>query len=117
MDGASTISRLRTPMLHDLAKTCARAAEEGAPIDLIVGDFNAVSRSIGFDEVGRSGGGYQLASRFCRGWRGTWPSLIPLLDIDHIWARTGWKVLGCRLFTNFASDHRGQLVVLGIPEG
>jgi endonuclease/exonuclease/phosphatase (EEP) superfamily protein YafD len=117
VDGASTITPLRTPMLDDLATTCARADEDGAPIDLIVGDFNAVSRSIGIDHLTRSGRGYQLASRFCGGWRGTWPSVFPLLDIDHVWARTGWLILGCRLFTNYASDHRGQLVELVVPEG
>ena len=103
-------------MLHDLAAICTQADEDGAPVDLIVGDFNAVSRSIGFDELARSGSGYQLASRFCGGWRGTWPSYFPLLDIDHVWARAGWMILGCRLFTNFASDHRGQLVELVIPD-
>jgi endonuclease/exonuclease/phosphatase family metal-dependent hydrolase len=117
VDGASTITRSRTPMLRDLAATCTRAADEGTPIDIIVGDFNAVSRSIGFDELSRCGGGYQLASRFCRAWRATWPSFIPLLDIDHVWARTGWIILGSRLFTNLASDHRGQLVTLAVPEG
>jgi endonuclease/exonuclease/phosphatase (EEP) superfamily protein YafD len=117
VDGTSTITGLRMPMLSDLATTCAQAAQDGLPIDLVVGDFNAVSRSVGFDRLEKSGGGYQLASRFCRGWRGTWPSFVPLLDIDHVWARTGWLIASCRFFTNFASDHRGQLVELVLPPG
>ena len=80
-----------------------------------MGDFNAVSRSIGFDDLVQSGGGYQLASRYGGRWRATWPAPFPLLDIDHVWARTGWKILGFHLFTNFASDHRGQLAELAVP--
>ena len=117
VDGESTLTRLRTRMLHDIADTCARGSTNGEPIDLLVGDFNAVSRSIGFDEISASGGGYQLASRSCRGWRGTWPSFFPVLDIDHVWVRSGWAILGCRMFTNFVSDHRGQVVELGLSDG
>jgi endonuclease/exonuclease/phosphatase (EEP) superfamily protein YafD len=116
VDGDSTITRLRTPMLEDVARVCEGASEEGKPIDLIVGDFNAVSRSIGFEQVIRAARGYHLASWSSRGWRGTWPSMMPLLDIDHVWVRTGWTILGCQLFSDFASDHRGQVVELGIPE-
>lgn len=116
VDGNSNIAHSRTPMLHGLAEACTRADKEGAPIDLIVGDFNAVSRSLGFDELSCSGGGYQLASRFRGGWRASWPSWFPILDIDHVWARAGWLILGCRFFTNHASDHRGQVVELVIPE-
>jgi endonuclease/exonuclease/phosphatase (EEP) superfamily protein YafD len=112
VDGMSTFTHLRTPMLRDIARACARAADAGEPIDVLVGDFNAVSRSIGFDDFESAGGGYQLASRACPGWRGTWPAYFPVLDIDHIWARNGWTVLGCRLFTNLASDHRGQVADL-----
>ena len=114
VDGQSQIHRLRTPMLHDIAEACDRMAERGEPVDLIVGDFNAVSRSIGFDEVSRAASGYHLASRSCLGWRGTWPSFFPVFDIDHIWVRSGWTILGDRLFTNFGTDHRGQWAHLSL---
>ncbi len=117
VDGVSSFTRLRTRMLHDIALACTEASDAGDPVDFILGDFNAVSRSVGFDEVSRAGGGYQLASRYALGWRGTWPSIFPVLDIDHVWVRTGWTILSCHLFTNLASDHRGQLVQLELPDG
>jgi endonuclease/exonuclease/phosphatase (EEP) superfamily protein YafD len=115
IDGESKINRERTPMLHDIARECSESYQASEPIDLVVGDFNAVSRSIGFDALESTGGGYVLASRSCLGWRGSWPSLFPLFDIDHAWVRSEWTIVNCCLFTNFASDHRGQVVRLGIP--
>ena len=116
VDGQSHISRMRTPMLHDIAGACSRAFNTGQPIDVVVGDFNAVSRSIGFDALETAGSGYRLASRSCVGWRGSWPSLLPLFDIDHAWVRSDWSIMSCQLFTNLASDHRGQIVRLGVPK-
>jgi endonuclease/exonuclease/phosphatase (EEP) superfamily protein YafD len=110
VDGRSEITRLRTEMLHDIGQVCASAAESGEPIDLIVGDFNAVSRSIGFDSLASAGGGYHLSSRYSLGWRGTWPAFFPVFDIDHVWVHSRWRILGCLLFTNLATDHRGQIV-------
>ena len=116
VDGQSKINRMRTPMLHDIARECSQAYNAREPIDLVVGDFNAVSRSIGFDALERAGSGYHLASRSCLGWRGSWPSLCPVFDIDHVWVRSEWTILSCRHFTNFASDHRGQVVGLDFPK-
>lgn len=113
VDGQSNIRRVRTPFLEAIAATCDEAAAAGKPIDLIVGDFNAISRSIGFDAIEGSGGGYQLAARQTLGWRATWPSFFPLFDIDHIWVQSGWSILNCELFTNMGTDHRGQMVILG----
>ena len=115
VDGQSRITIKRTPMLHDIARACSQAYNSSEPIDLVVGDFNAVSRSIGFDALESAGGGYVLTSRSCGGWRGSWPSLFPLFDIDHVWVRSDWTIVGCRLFTNLASDHRGQVVSLDFP--
>lgn len=115
VDGQSKVTHKRTPMLHDIARACSQVYNSSEPIDLVVGDFNAVSRSIGFDALESTGEGYLLASRSCRGWRGSWPSYLPLFDIDHVWVRSDWSILSCRLFTNFASDHRGQVVRLDFP--
>jgi endonuclease/exonuclease/phosphatase (EEP) superfamily protein YafD len=115
VDGQSRITRPRTPMLHQIARACSQAYDSGKPIDLVVGDFNAVGRSIGFDAIGRAGSGYRLASRSCPGWRGSWPAFFPLFDIDHVWVRDGWTIASCELFTRRASDHRGQVVALGMP--
>jgi endonuclease/exonuclease/phosphatase family metal-dependent hydrolase len=116
VDGQSRISIKRTPMLHDIAGACSQAYNSSESIDVVVGDFNAVGRSVGFDALERAGNGYLLASRFCAGWRGSWPSLFPLFDIDHVWVRSYWTIVSCRLFTNLASDHRGQVVRLDFPK-
>ncbi len=98
----------RGPRFRSVAEACRRAREAGEPIDLVVGDFNAVSRSLGFDAVEAEG--YALAARSSRGWRGTFPAICPLYDIDHVLVRDAWPVLGCRFFSDSASDHRGQVV-------
>lgn len=115
VDGQSKVTQLRTPFLHDLAAACRRAGAEGQPYHLVVGDFNAVGRSVGFDALKAAAGGYRLASRACKGWRGTWPMPAPFLDIDHVWVRAGARVLSCALFADTACDHRGQLVRLAVP--
>ena len=97
----------RSPRLLAVAAACRRAREAGEPIDVVVGDFNAVSRSLGFDAIEAEG--YALASRSSRGWRGTFPSFLPAYDIDHAFVRREAPIVGCRFFTNFASDHRGQV--------
>jgi endonuclease/exonuclease/phosphatase family metal-dependent hydrolase len=104
----------RSPRLLDVANICRRAREAGEPIDVVVGDFNSVSRSLGFDAI--EGEGYALAARSARGWRGTFPSFLPVYDIDHVFVRRELPVLGCRFFTNLASDHRGQVARLRIRE-
>ena len=47
---------------------------------------------IGFESLAAQG--YTLASRSAAGWRGTFPSWLPLYDIDHVWLGPG---LGCDL--------------------
>ncbi len=98
----------REPRLLDVADACRRAREAGEPFDVVLGDFNTPSRSLGFDAIEAEG--YALAARSCRGWRGTFPSFLPIYDIDHVFIRRDDPLLGCRLFTNLASDHRGQVV-------
>jgi vancomycin resistance protein VanJ len=117
VDGRSKVTQLRTPMLLDITEACRRAADTGDPFDVVVGDFNAVSRSVGFDALRAAAGGYDLASWSSTGWRGTWPMPLPVFDIDHIWVRAGVRVLSCSIFAALASDHRGQLVRLTVPGG
>ena len=112
VDGQSSVTQLRTPFLHDVASACERAKREGNPFDLVVGDFNAVSRSLGFDAIQIAADGFTLASNSSTGWRGTWPMPLPVFDIDHVWVRNGLAVLSCSLFASRASDHRGQLARL-----
>jgi endonuclease/exonuclease/phosphatase family metal-dependent hydrolase len=126
VDGKSDPRILRTPMLHDIAAACDEAARDGDPFDVVVGDFNSMGRSIGFDALATAGGdggnsvdgngsgGYRRAAEYA-GWRATWPFPAPLLDIDHVWVRNGNAVRGCELFSSRRTDHRGQFVRLALP--
>src|SRR5438093_8404361 len=120
VDGRSDPRILRTPMLHDIAAACDEAARKGEPVDVVVGDFNSVSRSIGFDALAKAGdAGYRRAAEYCGGWRATWPAPLPLYDIDHVWVRggaSGPSVLQCELFSGRRTDHRGQFVRLALPQ-
>ena len=119
VDGMSTIPLLRTPFLHSVAAACGDAARRGTPYDVVVGDFNSVGRSIGFDAVRSAAGGYGRASDYCGGWRATWPAPLPVFDIDHVMPHAGIAVTDCELFSSglFDTDHRGQFVTLALPAG
>jgi len=108
VDGKSNPFASRLPFLRAVAELCRAAAEEGRPFDALAGDFNAPGRGIGFDSL--TAQGYSLAGRSAAGWRGTFPSWLPLYDIDHVWLRPGLRLRSCTLFTGAASDHRGQFV-------
>ncbi|MDM8567330.1 hypothetical protein QUF74_16985, partial [Candidatus Halobeggiatoa sp. HSG11] len=109
------LPRWRTPMLKSMLKTIKNYHAKGKPIDIIAGDFNALSRSLGFEKFGYVGGGYNLAAKFSLGWRGTWKSYLPLYDLDHIWVHKRFQELKTELFTNLNTDHRGQVVHLHVP--
>jgi endonuclease/exonuclease/phosphatase family metal-dependent hydrolase len=108
VDGQSHPLLPRLPFLGDVAGACRRASAAGEPFDLVLGDFNALDRNLGCEALVAQG--YQLASRSSRGWRGTFPAICPVYDIDHVWVHPSCPLLGDELFTQLASDHRGQLV-------
>ncbi|WP_353570438.1 endonuclease/exonuclease/phosphatase family protein [Candidatus Albibeggiatoa sp. nov. BB20] len=110
VDGESKYDQLRTPFLHDIYQTIVQQYEKQQPIDVIVGDFNAIRRSRGFDNYPTMGDGYWLAGEKTIGWRGTWKSYLPLFDIDHIWVSQRYKPVYTDFLFDYASDHRGQLV-------
>lgn len=110
VDGLSHPHRPRTPMLNRIAEIVDDQAGSGPPYDMIVGDFNAVSRSVGFDAITQAACGYDFAAAHSGQWRGTWPSDAPLFDIDHILVRKDWPIVDCDLFTSPSTDHRGQVV-------
>jgi endonuclease/exonuclease/phosphatase (EEP) superfamily protein YafD len=110
------LPRSRTPMLRDIVKTLAISNNQGQPIDMVAGDFNALSRSSGFDAFTKVAGGYNLAAKLSHGgWRGTWQSWLPLYDIDHVWLHKRFPGARTELFTNLATDHRGQVVHFNLP--
>ena len=110
VDGKSNPFQSRLPFLEAIAQICRQAARDGRPFDAVAGDFNTPSRSIGFDWLMDQG--YTLASRSAAGWRGTFPSWVPIYDIDHVWLRAVLRIRSCTLFSGPASDHRGQFVSL-----
>ena len=105
VDGRSDPRVWRTPFLRALADACGEASDAGRPFDLVAGDFNCVGRSLGFDDFRARG--FRPASASTVGWRGTFPSVLPLYDIDHVWAGPG--VVACDLFRGPHTDHRGQV--------
>lgn len=108
VDGKSNPFASRLPFLQAISDLCQAASAEGRPFDAVAGDFNTPGRSIGFDALVSQG--YKLASRSAAGWRGTFPSWLPIYDIDHIWLGPGLGLRSCTLFNGVASDHRGQFV-------
>ncbi|HEV2294225.1 MAG TPA: endonuclease/exonuclease/phosphatase family protein [Tepidisphaeraceae bacterium] len=108
VDGESHFRHDRTPRLHAVAQIMRDAEMSGAPIDLVAGDFNAVGRSVGFDAIAEAG--FTSAGAIGRGWRGTWPSMLPLYDIDHVWVTNRWAITRVDPVANDATDHRGQVV-------
>ena len=107
VDGLSHPTLHRGPFLQSIVRVCESAKQAGAPYDLVAGDFNCVGRSLGLDGLDQLG--YALAGRSARGWRATFPSFLPIYDIDHLWIRNDVADLRDTFFTNLASDHRGQV--------
>jgi endonuclease/exonuclease/phosphatase family metal-dependent hydrolase len=108
VDGQSNPFRSRLPFLVAIADLCRAASNGGRPFDVVVGDFNTPARSLGFDSLMDQG--YTLASRSTAGWRGTFPSWLPLYDIDHVWLGPGLGIRSCRLYNGPSTDHRGQFL-------
>ncbi len=71
VDGISDPRVMRTPFLEDIAAACDAAAKADRSFDVVVGDFNSVGRSVGFDSVRSSAGGFKRASDYSGGWRAT----------------------------------------------
>ncbi len=113
VDGPSAPWHDRRPMLAAVLQWVTRAAADGKPVDWIVGDFNAPSRSIGFDAY--AGAGWTSAASFS-GWRGTWRAPLPWLDLDHVFVRDdAWSVRACRHFTGPRPlDHRAIVSELAL---
>ncbi len=105
VDGESHYLIDRTPRLRAVAQLCHEAAVSGNPIDFIAGDFNAMGRSVGFDALRTAG--FVSAGAQSSGWRGTWPAICPLYDIDHIWIGPQSSIATFARFANRATDHRG----------
>jgi endonuclease/exonuclease/phosphatase family metal-dependent hydrolase len=106
----------RAPSLGAIAIIANELSRDSTPADVIAGDFNAPARAWGFADIERAADGYRRAAFWSGDWRATWPSAFAVLDIDHILVRRGVAVRSAALFTNHATDHRGQTVDLAISD-
>ncbi len=113
VDGVSNPFCSRLPFLQGIVAACRAARNVGQPFDVIVGDFNTPSQSLGFDRLVKEG--YTLASRSAAGWRATFPSWLPIYDIDHIWVGRELRIASASFFNGPSSDHRGQVAHLLLP--
>jgi endonuclease/exonuclease/phosphatase (EEP) superfamily protein YafD len=71
---------------------------------VLMGDFNTPRDSTWFAAYdGLYTNAFDHAGQ---GWRGTWPSLAPVLDIDHIWTAGSLLAVCTRVPAIRSSDHR-----------
>jgi endonuclease/exonuclease/phosphatase family metal-dependent hydrolase len=112
VDRPSNPLRWRVPFLRSIADQLEHSTHQRHPYDLVAGDFNCPARSSAFGRVLDAGVGYRLASRQRFGWRTTWPSALPIYDIDHVLIARGLGVSGVRMLAPPVGDHRGQVVCL-----
>jgi endonuclease/exonuclease/phosphatase (EEP) superfamily protein YafD len=71
---------------------------------ILMGDFNTPRDSTWFAAYdGLYTNAFDHAGQ---GWRGTWPSLVPVLDIDHIWTAGSLLAVCARVPAIRSSDHR-----------
>jgi endonuclease/exonuclease/phosphatase family metal-dependent hydrolase len=111
-DGQSDPARDRTAMLNDLAQACASRESSSEPLDVLAGDFNAPSRSIGFQRLCGTKPSYRFAAVLSGQWRATWPAPTAWLDIDHVLVSSRLALTEAELFGHRGSDHRGQCVTI-----
>lgn len=71
---------------------------------VLMGDFNTPRDSTWFSAYdGLYTNAFDHAGQ---GWRGTWPSLAPILDIDHVWTAGSLQAVCTRVPAIRLSDHR-----------
>lgn len=112
VDGVSDPRRDRLPYLNAIADLVELAEHADEPIDVVVGDFNALSRSIGFDRYAEAPLNLRLAARHGGGWRATGPAILPVIDVDHAWLAPPMRLTGVERFTRWPSDHVGYALEL-----
>jgi hypothetical protein len=71
-------------------------------LDLIIGDFNTPYESINFKTFHEY---YNSARTFQNGYTSTWPSSLPLFEIDQIWISKNRDILRMKKAFYNGSDH------------
>jgi len=75
---------------------------------LVMGDFNTPRDSVHFDLI-RSHLTHAFETRG-QGYAATWPTLLPVLDLDHVWTSAAINVSSCQHGWSLNSDHRPVVV-------
>lgn len=107
VDGTSDPFSDRTRRLGAVADQVEAARGDGRPFDILAGDFNAISRSVGFDRL--EGVGYTDVARLSR-WRATWPRFLPIYDIDHVLLADARRPRTRTTVSHRWCDHLGQVI-------
>lgn len=81
---------------------------------LVLGDFNTPQDSIGFDPV-RADFAHAFESAG-HGFEPTWPSILPVLTLDHVWVSRDLEIACAHHRWTALSDHSQVLVELGATE-
>ncbi|CDF80524.1 endonuclease/exonuclease/phosphatase [Formosa agariphila KMM 3901] len=72
------------------------------PIDFVIGDFNTPYESHFFDSFKPR---FESFHNYNNGFTGTWPSKLPLIEIDHMWLHNKWQPILLHKDFNSKSDH------------
>ncbi|MDW5287608.1 endonuclease/exonuclease/phosphatase family protein [Formosa sp. PL04] len=109
---ATINNRLRTILVIDLLANPALSKKadfkmlesiiESQHIDFIIGDFNTTYESVYFEAFTSD---YESFHKYNNGFTATWPSVLPLLEIDHFWLSKKWKPIILHKEFNTDSDH------------
>lgn len=108
VDFASGPFRSRGPIFDKLLEELDDLGSRRPQV--VLGDFNTPRRSRCFD-----GFRPRLRNAFEEGGKGlgfTWPSLLPIHDLDQIWVTSDWRVVSCETPWTWRSDHRPVLATL-----
>lgn len=90
----------------------ARLADERSDKPLLVlGDFNTPPDSVWLTPLRQN---HQLAFEASgRGYRATWPTPLPLMQLDQIWTNNLTNPIGCQHYPSIASDHLQVMAIIG----
>jgi len=94
----------RAPFFEQLAS----ALGDGPQPQMLLGDFNTPRTSVCFDALRRDMR-HAFEAVGC-GFVETWPVILPVLDLDHVWLRTDVVPVACRYEAGWASDHAAVVV-------
>ncbi|MHC4608193.1 MAG: endonuclease/exonuclease/phosphatase family protein [Planctomycetota bacterium] len=105
IDFSANLFRDRRPAFAKVRETASRFRDR--PI-VILGDFNTPVDSIFFDDL-RSDFRHAFETAGS-GLNCTWPSPVPVVDIDQVWCSRNVEILRCEHLDGWPSDHRPVLV-------